>query len=100
MSDSNLVIIFLYFSSVKRRGGFLSVVALMLGLGILASYCLGAVLYWRFVSIIPPLLYLLLVIALWRLPESPLWLLSHRGTEDCREALQWLRYLMVYIIVL
>jgi len=79
------------YSSVKRRGGFLSLLALMLGLGILASYCLGAVLYWRFVAIIPPIIYLLLVLALWRNPESPLWLLSHRGTEDCREALEWLR---------
>ena len=74
--------------------------ALMIGLGILTTYCLGAVLYWRFVAIIPPLLYLVLFLALWRIPESPLWLLSHRGTEDCREALQWLRYFMVYIIVL
>ena len=79
-------------SSDKRRGGFLSLFALMIGLGILATYCLGAVLYWRFVSIIPPVLYLVLFLLLWRVPESPLWLLSHRGTEDCREALQWLRY--------
>ena len=63
----------------------------MIGLGILTTYCLGAVLYWRFVSIIPPVLYLVLFLLLWRVPESPLWLLSHRGPEDCREALQWLR---------
>ena len=69
----------------------------MIGLGILTTYCLGAVLYWRFVAIIPPILYIVLLLALWRLPESPLWLLSHRGPEDCREALQWLRYFMVYI---
>ena len=85
---------------MKRRGGFLSLFSLVEGSGILISYCLGAGLYWRFVSVIPPLLYLLLFTTLWRLPESPLWLLSHRGTEDCREALQWLRYLMVSIIIL
>ena len=72
----------------------MSLYGLMIGLGILTTYCLGAVLYWRFVAIIPPLLYLLLFLALWRIPESPLWLLSHRGTEDCREALEWLRYLI------
>ena len=72
----------------------------MLGLGILTSYCLGAVLYWRIVAIIPPIVNLLLILALWRIPESPLWLLSHRGTEECREALQWLRYSMVYFILL
>ena len=71
----------------------------MYSLGVLTTYILGAGLYWRFVSTIPPLLYLLLFLTLWRLPESPLWLLSHRGIEDCREALQWLRYL-VYIILL
>ena len=79
-------------SNVKQRGGFLSLYALILSLGILTTYCLGALLYWRFVSIIPPFINFLLFLALWRIPESPLWLLSNRGTEDCREALQWLRY--------
>ena len=74
--------------------------ALMIGLGILTTYCLGAGLYWRVVAIIPPFINFILFLALWRTPESPLWLLSHRGTEDSREALQWLRYLMVSIIVL
>ena len=78
-------------SSVWRRGGFLSLYAVMEGLGILTPYCLGAFLYWRIVSGFPPLLYLLLFLILWRIPESPLWLLSHRGTEECREALHWLR---------
>ena len=70
----------------------MSLYALILSLGILTTYCLGALLYWRFVSIIPPFINFLLFLALWRIPESPLWLLSNRGTEDCREALQWLRY--------
>ena len=83
--------ILIFLSSDKRRGGFLSLFALMIGLGILTTYCLGAVLYWRFVSIIPPILYLVLFISLCWLPESPLWLLTHRGLEDCRKALQWLR---------
>ena len=60
--------------------------------GVLTTYCLGAILYWRLVSSVPPLLYLLLFSLLWRIPESPLWLLSHRGTEVATVALQWLRY--------
>ena len=63
----------------------------MFYLGSLTSFCLGALLYWRFASIFPSLLYLLLYFSLWRVPESPVWLLAHRGTEPCREALQWLR---------
>ena len=69
----------------------MSLYGLMIGLGILTTYCLGSVLYWRIVSTIPVSLYLLLFLALWRIPESPLWLLSHREREDCRLALQWLR---------
>ena len=52
---------------------------LMLGLGILISYTLGSLLYWRIASIFPPLLYLLLFTVLWRIPESPLWLLRSAG---------------------
>ena len=81
----------IHFSSVKRRGGFLSLYALNLSLGILTTYCIGAIFYWMIVSIIPPFINFILFLALWRIPESPLWLLSHRGREDCREALQWLR---------
>ena len=72
----------------------MSLYALILSLGILTTYCAGVLLYWRFVSIIPPFINFLLFLALWRIPESPLWLLSHRGTEECREALEWLRYLI------
>ena len=86
------IFVIINFSSVKRRGGFLSLYALNLSLGILTTYCIGAIFYWRFVSIIPPFINFILFLALWRIPESPLWLLSNRGTEDCRQALQWLRY--------
>lgn len=79
------------FSSLKWRGGFLSLYILMFGIGILLSYCMGAVLYWRYSAAIPCLLYLFLFIGLFRIPESPIWLLGHKGREDARKALQWLR---------
>ena len=64
----------------------------MLGLGILSCYSLGSLLYWRYVASIPPLLYLILFSGLSRVPESPLWLLGHRGSKAAAESLTWLRH--------
>ena len=64
----------------------------MLGLGILSCYSLGSLLYWRLVASIPPLLYLLLFWGLSRVPESPLWLLGHRGSKAAGQSLAWLRH--------
>lgn len=88
---SNCPLLVAEYSSLKRRGGFLALFGLMIGVGVLACYCLGALLYWRVVAAVPPLLCLLFLLSLWRVPESPLWLLAHRGKEECQEALQWLR---------
>lgn len=63
----------------------------MFGIGILLSYCSGALLYWRYSSAVPCVLYLLLFIGLFWIPESPIWLLGHKGKGKAREALQWLR---------
>ena len=79
-------------SSAKRRGVFLALFGLMFGIGILIFYCLGAVLYWRYVASLPPLLYFLLALGLFFPPESPIWLLGHKGENEARSALVWLRY--------
>ena len=80
-------------SSVKWRGAFLSLFALMVGIGILFSYVLGSFLYWRLVSSVPTVLgYILLGTGLISVPESPIWLLSHRGVDQARQSLLWLRY--------
>ena len=76
---------------MKYRGAFLSLYGLMVGLGILLCYCLGAGLYWRYVALLPPLLYVSLALGLLLVPESPLWLLGHRGRQEAEEALKWLR---------
>ena len=78
-------------SSMKFRGGFLSLYTLMLSVGILTAYCLGAFLYWRYVAAIPVILCVLNFCVLLRVPESPLWLLGHAGLDRAREALHWLR---------
>ena len=80
-----------FFSSLKWRGVFLTLFGLMLGFGVFICYCLGAGLYWRYVSSIPPVLYIFLAAGLFLIPESPIWLLGHRGEEEALDALLWLR---------
>ena len=63
----------------------------MLGLGVLLCNSLGAGLYWRTVAAVPVLLCLLNFCCLLVVPESPLWLLGHRGPHQARMALRWLR---------
>ena len=77
---------------MKWRGIFLSLFPLMVGFGILICYSFGIELSWRYVASLPPVLYILLAIALFFIPESPIWLLGLKGEQDARKALQWLRY--------
>ena len=77
---------------MKWRGIFLPLFALMVGFGILICYSFGIELSWRYVASLPPVLYILLAIALFFIPESPIWLLGHKGEQEARKALQWLRY--------
>ena len=70
----------------------MSLFALMVGIGILLVYILGAFLDWRIVASVPTILmYTILCVALIFIPESPVWLLGHRGVEEGKDALQWLR---------
>ena len=63
----------------------------MVGVGILLCYCLGYGFYWRYVAVVPPILYLVLFALFFLIPESPLWSLSHEGEDEGRKTLQWLR---------
>ena len=91
LDTSYLVLDLFHFSSLKLRGIFLSLYALMVGVGILVSYSLGAVLYWRYVALIAPVLYFIMGCLLFLTPESPIWLLGHQGEQDAVLALKWLR---------
>ena len=91
MCSANCSMLVAQYSSTKRRGSFLALFALMVGIGILISYSLGAGLYWRYVACFPPMFYGLLILGLHLVPESPIWLLSHKGIKEAKEALVWLR---------
>ena len=86
------LILKLFFSSLKWRGVFLTVFSLIANIGILICYCLGAVLYWRYVAIIVQVFLIVQAMGLPFIPESPIWLLGHRGEKEALDALKWLRY--------
>ena len=97
------------FSSERWRGAWLSLFSLMVGVGILLVYTAGAGLYWRYTATLPLAVYLLLAAGvpsshpgepllhisvsagLLFVPESPIWLLGHKGEEEAARALRWLR---------
>ena len=79
------------YSSLQRRGGFLGLQAFMVGIGVLLCYCLGYGFYWRIVAAVPACLYLIIFVAFYPIPESPIWNLSHKGELEGSKALEWLR---------
>ncbi len=88
---ANCALLITQYSSPHRRGAFLSFFTLMMSIGILAAYCIGAVVYWRVLTAVPIALTLLFTAGLCRIPESPIWLLGHCGRDAARTALIWLR---------
>ena len=82
----------LFFSSLEWRGVFLTVFSLINNIGILICYFFGAVLYWRYVAIIVQVFLIVQAMGLPFIPESPIWLLGHRGEKEALDALKWLRY--------
>jgi len=91
VTTANASLLVTQYSSLHRRGTFLSLFSLMLGLGVLLIYTLGGLLPWRLCCLAPPSILVVQVIGLASVVESPAWLLTHRGEEKAREALVWVR---------
>jgi len=91
VTTANCSLLVAQYSTIQRRGIFLGLFALMVGIGILLCYSLGAGLGWRYVACFPVVCYLFFMLGLLPIPESPIWLLSHKGRESAFKALTWLR---------
>jgi SP family galactose:H+ symporter-like MFS transporter len=82
-------------SPAKVRGSLVSVNQLAVTVGIvvayLVDYALSAVQGWRYMFGLAAIPSAVLVIAMWRLPASPRWLLSRDMADKAREVLQRIR---------
>ncbi|KAG6456655.1 facilitated trehalose transporter Tret1 [Manduca sexta] len=70
------------------RGRLGSLPTLSMSLGILLSYIAGNWLSWRYLAFFSAIFCVALFVALFPLPESPVWLETHGG--DAADAIKWL----------
>ena len=79
----------------KVRGSLVAVNMLAITTGIvvayLADYALSGIQGWRYMFALAAIPSIALVIAMWRLPDSPRWLISSSRVEEARRVLQSVR---------
>ncbi|KAJ0795588.1 putative major facilitator, sugar transporter, major facilitator superfamily [Helianthus annuus] len=75
----------------NMRGGLGSVTQLSVSIGIMLAYLLGLFASWRILAILGTLPCLILIPALFFIPESPRWLAKMGMTDDFEASLQVLR---------
>uniref|UniRef100_A0A5B7AZ64 Major facilitator superfamily (MFS) profile domain-containing protein n=1 Tax=Davidia involucrata TaxID=16924 RepID=A0A5B7AZ64_DAVIN len=75
----------------NMRGGLGSVNQLSVTIGIMLAYLLGLFVHWRVLAVLGILPCLILIPALFFIPESPRWLAKMGMTEDFEVSLQVLR---------
>ncbi len=79
----------------KVRGSLVAVNMLAITTGIvvayLVDYALSDIQGWRYMFGLAAIPSIILVVAMWRLPDSPRWLISKAKVEQARQALQRVR---------
>ncbi|XP_065333329.1 facilitated trehalose transporter Tret1-2 homolog isoform X1 [Cloeon dipterum] len=78
-------------SSPEHRGTLAATGPILVSLGVLIAYSLGASLSWRFVALAAAVVALCTGLISVLLPESPPWLMAHGREKKATEALSWLR---------
>lgn len=72
--------------------GFLGCFVQFLGsVGVLLTFCIGAVLNWWQLALVHLGMVVPFVIAMWFIPESPRWLIMKGNEWEAEESLKWLR---------
>eukprot|EP00092_Neocalanus_flemingeri_P029051 GFUD01031537.1.p1 GENE.GFUD01031537.1~~GFUD01031537.1.p1 ORF type:complete len:528 (-),score=96.95 GFUD01031537.1:115-1698(-) len=72
--------------------GFLGCFVQFLGsVGVLLTFCIGAVLNWWQLALVHLAMVVPFVIAMWFIPESPRWLIMKGNEWAAEESLKWLR---------
>ncbi|XP_059486340.1 facilitated trehalose transporter Tret1-like isoform X2 [Neocloeon triangulifer] len=85
---------YVYVAEVSRpeqRGTLAATGPVLVSLGVLLAYSLGAFLPWRVVALVAALVAVCTGLMAVMLPESPPWLVSHGREDEAKEALNWLR---------
>ncbi|KAK9500206.1 hypothetical protein O3M35_001508 [Rhynocoris fuscipes] len=78
-------------SEPKYRGALSAYCQLYFQLATLVVYGLGSALSWRYTAACCAVVPLVTALAVSKIPESPLWLISKGRIEDAEKALCWLR---------
>lgn len=78
-------------ASPSIRGGLSALLKIMGHIGTLVAFAAGAFLDWRQLAGLISLAPAAMCMALWKVPESPGWLVLKGREEDAEKSLRWLR---------
>lgn len=79
-------------AGATQRGALAACGPVLVSLGVLAVYALGAVMPWREVAVLGSGVALVAGLLTLLLPESPPWLAARGRHDEAERALSWLRH--------